>query len=289
MGSIFKTIRKNKGLTLKELQTKNLSISQLSKIENEENVPSAKKFIEIISLLNLKYEEFILLLDNDYLHAKTITGVKYAEFANSENIDVLQQLSEEALLLFQEYNDMYFQHIFLQAQAILALSNTNNDYAAARIYLDPIKKYFLKVNNWGSYELYLFNNCLFMFDIDDATFFGDKALKIIEKNHEYYQTQPNARALLNNLALFTLDYDEHLFFSLNCAKMCEELSFLAQDSTRTIQAKISKQIVYFKLKNGQFNKEKLQALVQVYQLIEWENTYISMVKFIQKFGISLDS
>lgn len=260
----------------------------MSKIENEDNVPSAKKFIEILSLLNLKYEEFILLLDNDYLHAKTISGEKYIEFANSENIHALQQLSEESLLLFQEYNDIYFQHISLQAQATLALCSTNNNYEAARSYLDPIKEYFLKVNNWGSYELYLFNNCLFMFDIDDAIFFGDKALKVIEKNHKYYQNQPNARALLNNLALFTIDYDENLFFSLNCAKMCEELSFSAQDSTRTIQANISKQIAYFKLKNGQFNKQKLQSLVQVYQLIGWDNTYQRIIKFIQKYGISLD-
>lgn len=47
-------------------------------------------------------------------------------------------------------------------------------------------------------------------------------------------------------------------------------------------------IVYFKLQNGQFNKQKLQSLVKVYHLIGWDNTYTSVIKLIQKNGISLD-
>lgn len=204
MGSIFKKIRKEKGLTLKEMQTNNLSISQLSKIENGENIPSA--------------DEFILLLDNNYLHSKALIGTKYDEYGNTENITSLKELSIEAQNLFQKYGDIYFQHIHLQIEALLTLIDTNNHYETSREFLLQIKEYFLKVNNWGDYELYLLSNYLFMFEIDDAIFFGNIAIKIIEKNYKFYRNQSNARVLLNNLTMYSLDYEEHLFFSLNCAK-----------------------------------------------------------------------
>lgn len=289
MGSIFKKIRKEKGLTLKEMQTNNLSISQLSKIENGENIPSADKFIEILSLLNLKYDEFILLLDNNYLHSKALIGTKYAEYGNAENITSLKELSIEAQNLFQKYGDIYFQHIHLQIEALLTLIDTNNHYETSREFLLQIKEYFLKVNNWGDYELYLLSNCLFMFEIDDAIFFGNIAIKIIEKNYKFYRNQSNARVLLNNLTMYSLDYEEHLFFSLNCAKMCEELSFTSQDTYLTIHSQIYQQIAYYKLKNGKFNKDKLQSLIQTFKLIGWDNIYTSIRKFVRKHGITLDS
>lgn len=287
IGSTLQIIRKNKQIKLKELSTNFLSISQLSHIEKGDNLPSTEKFIYLLSRLNIQYEEFIPLLENEYLNAKHTFGKRLAEFSNTNNIDGLNLLIENSDLYFNKYHDIFFLHIKLQALSFLSLIK-NNNFQSAKQYLSPIKEYLLKTENWDAYELTLFGNCLFMFDIDEAIFFGNRALPSIRKNYHIYRNREISCTLLNNLATYSLEHEEHYLFALECSNLSEEYSYSSSDATNTIRANILKQVSYFKLHSSKYNKDKLNSLLEIYQLIGWDKQYNRMILFIKKLEIQLD-
>ena len=94
MGKTIQYLRESKGFKLKELCNDILSISQLSKIENGEVIPSADKFIKILSRLNVRYDEFILLMDDEFLETKIMLEKKLAESVKLRNTQSLQKLSK---------------------------------------------------------------------------------------------------------------------------------------------------------------------------------------------------
>ena len=57
-GKIIKQIRKSKNMTLKEVADEALSISQLSRFENEKSVIPVDLFYEVLDNLNSTTEEF---------------------------------------------------------------------------------------------------------------------------------------------------------------------------------------------------------------------------------------
>lgn len=287
LGSTLQQVRKQKNIKLKELSSNTLSISQLSKIEKNETIPSADKFILLLSKLNIKYDEFILLLDDDYLNLKSELGIKFAKLANQQNIEELDKLLLEVKKYSIAYTDIYFKNLYIQVISTLDLIQSNNNYSTAKEYTTPIKNYLSQIDNWTYYELALLSNCLYMFEIDDAIFFGNQAIQSIEENYHFYKNEELTCALLNNLAIYTLDYPKYYSFSLKCSAISEELAFTSRDATKSLYAKIHQQIAYFKLENGRFDKEHLLSYLQTFHILGWDKEYNRIKKFIEKHGITL--
>lgn len=286
IGSTLQQVRKNKQVTLKELSTDFLSISQLSHIENGDSIPSTEKFIYLISRLNIHYDELIPHLENEYLNAKHTIGKNLAEFSNMKNKDGLVSIIDKATSLYETYNDIYFYHITLQAHSLIELIDGYN-FASARIHLSPIKDYLLKTEKWNAYELELFCNCLFIFEIDTAIFFGNRALDSIRDNYHIYRNREMSCTLLNNLATYALDFKEHYLFALECSTLSEDIAYSTSDAAHTIDAKILRQLAYFKLQHGKFDYDLLHLLVETYQLIGWKEKYKIMMFYSKKLGVNL--
>lgn len=282
IGNILRDVRKQKNLVLTDLKIDNLSTSQLSNIENKGSTPAADKFIHILSRLNMKYDEFVYLLEDEYLEAKASLGDKFVEASQAQNEDALVNFIELAHSYSEKYQDFYFNHLKLIAQADLELLKSNNNYNSARIYLIPIQKYLGQIEIWSYYEFSLLSNSLFLYDIDDAIALGNLALKSIEKNYQFYRNKDIASSLLNNLAIYSLDFPQHLSFSLKCSIMSEELGFTSHNVSSTLYAQIIRQLAYYKLKNGKFDIEHLKALLLIFQTLGWKQEYISLCKFVEK-------
>lgn len=287
IGTVLHQVRIEKKMTLKELSTNFLSTSQLSHIENGESIPSTEKFIHLLSRLNIKYEEFIPLLEDDYLTTKNSLEDKLVDFANKNNQDGLKNLIQEAEDSYHTYNDLHFYHIKLLALSFLELIHSQS-FESAREHLHPIKEYLLKIDSWNSYELSLFGNCIFVFDIEDVIFLGNRASSSIKKKSHIYQNRERYCATLNNLAIYILDYEEHYFTALEYANLSEELAYISGDVTRSLKAKIIQQVVYFKLQNGKYRRENVLDLVHTYDIMGWDKEYERTCTFIKKHGIDIE-
>lgn len=287
IGLALKKVRKSKGLKLKDLVTENLSDSQLSNIEKGKNIPSTEKFIQLLSKLNIRYDEFTPLLKDDYLKAKETIAMKPSSVIASKDLDTLEAFISETNHYYQLYQDIFFYHLGLVVRSGFILHKTH-DFTLARENLQPIKDYLLKTTTWNAYELSLFGNCLYMFDIDDAIFFGNRASLSIKSNYHIYRNRELYSTLLNNLAIYTLDYKNHYLFALECANLSEEIAYSVKDTTSAISSKIITQVAYFKLQNGKFNKDYIRSLVETYKLIGWNDIYHEEIFFLKKHGIEID-
>lgn len=285
IGKTINQLRLNKGFKLKTLCNDGLSISQLSNIENGEKMPSADKFIKIINKLNVRYDEFILLMNDEYLEAKITMEKRLTESVKLQNTYNLKKLANEALIYYNNYDDVYFRHIELMSLAVLKLIQSNNDYNSARTYLQPIKDYLSSIEEWNYYELTLICNCLFMFEIDDAIFFGERALHSIEGNYSLYRNEEISCILLINLAIYSLDYSRFYPLALKYSQMSEELAYTSHHATKALHAKIIRQLAYFKLENGKFDKNYLRSLIDTFKLLNWDEEYQRTQKFINKHGV----
>lgn len=284
IGKTIHTLRVNKGMTLKELSENNMSASQLSNIENGLKMPSADKFIILLNKLNVKYDEFILLMDDEYLKEKAMIERRLAESVKLKNTNMLKKLSKDSSVYYNKYNDIYFQHVELIAHAMFHVIESSNDFNSAREYLSPIKEYLSNIDEWNYYELSLISNCLFMFEIETAILLGESALKFIEKNYTFYRNEEITCALLNNLATYSLENDKYYQLALKYSQISANLSSTINISTRSIRAKIIYQLACLKVENGQYNKGYLISLIEIFKLLEWYEEYDSIQKFVRKHG-----
>lgn len=287
IGEVFYRVRESKNITRKELSSNFLSISHISNIENGKSIPSADRFIYLLSALNIKYEEFIDLLGDDYYLQKHSIGEKLAEACLLENKPKLEIIAKESLVLYDVYHDIHFKFIHLIALAHLEIIKDDNQYTNARKYTYPIKDYLETIEEFGEYELSLFSNCIYLFDITEATKLGTKALVSIENRYHHYRNKETACTLLYNLATYTLDHYKHYSFALKCVLMCEEISYTAHHATYALHAKILKEIVYFKLQNGKFKSENLHTLLRTFELLDWNNEFNSLKVLAVKHDIPI--
>lgn len=288
IGKTIHKIRINKGMKQKDLKDNTISISQISNIEKGLQTPSAEKFIVLLGKLNATYDEFIYLMENEYLTTKTTMENQLAEFVKRQNVNGLKKLAKEAADSFAQYGDIYFHHIELKSLAMIEVILGNNEYQSAREYLHPIKEYLDNIDEWGRYEMRLIGNCLFMFDVDTAISLGEKALNFIEKNYSFYKNENIAGVLLTNLAVYTLDYSQYHHLALKYTQLSISLATTTNDATRVLRSNIIYQVACYKMGNGLYNEEKLKSLIKTFELLEWQNEYLELQKFVQKSGISLE-
>jgi len=288
IGKTIKRFRTNKLISARELCHRISTIQQLSNIENGIQIPSAEKFILYLERLNVGYEEFIFLMEDDYLKAKMLMRRNLAEYVKRHNIMGLQNLAEEAGELFHQYEDIYFQHAQSMSIAMACLLETNFDYECAREHLQTIEDYLIDIDELGYYEIYLVSQCIFMFEIETALSFGKRASEAIEDRYSFYKNEIESCILLTNLAIYCLDYKKYYHSSLKFSQLSFNLAASNDDATSAIHAKIITQVAYFKLQNGLFNYEYLLSLIDTFKLLEWQGRYQHLMNFIKKHGIVVE-
>jgi len=289
IGRTIRQIRTDKVILAKDLCQNILTPQQLSNIENGKQTTSSENFILLLSGLNMKYDEFIYLMDNEYLNSKITIEKELSEYVKRQNLDGLIELAKTASDLFVKYGDVYFEHIKSMSLAMAHFYQTNFEYQIASEHLTPIEEYLAKVQKFSYYEITLTGQCLFMFNIEMVISFGEKALNALETRYSLYKNKGDNCVLLTNMSICCLDYKEYWHLALKYSQLSINAAATSNDATRAIHAQIIHQVACFKLKNGLFDKRYLRALIQTFKLIKWENEYKQVIKFIKNHGISIES
>jgi len=166
-GETVKTIRKAKGMLLKELVDEQLSISLLSQFENGRLSISCERFHLILSKLEVKFEEFIVLHSESPHSPLHVAISRYMRAANVTSLKELEKLQTnyQELLTYYHHNyslelDHFLQLIrfnyetkksFFNGVSMLDASSTHSHL------LDSAKQYLADTTTWGVYELKLFS------------------------------------------------------------------------------------------------------------------------------------
>lgn len=286
IGSVIQKARNNKRYKTSRLCNDILSTSQLYRIESGEMMPAADKLINMLTRLNMHYDEFILSFDGTYPKAKIVTEQQLIEAIEHHDISKLRKISKQASAYHDQYDGIYFKHVQLIADAI---ATSTDDMNMARKQIQPIQEYLFNVEIWTYYEVNLFHHCLFMFNIEIASLFGNKVLQHIELNYSLSQNTNIACASLVKLSIRLLDYSDHCFLSLKYAEIAKKLAYNSHNASQTIYIEIIYQIIYFKLNNRKFDRDYLFSLMNTFKLLNWSTEFQYVQELIHKHGIKLQS
>ena len=166
-GATIKSIRKSKGLLLKELADEQLSLSLLSQFENDKTTISCERFHRLIDKLEVRFDEFQLIQTGQTHSAKHAEIMSYvAAMGSVDRVEDLEGLEEkyQALCLYQQQNYslevdhllQLFRFDYLMKQDILSGSPMLAAYEKHSDCLGGAKHYLLNTDTWGVYELRLF-------------------------------------------------------------------------------------------------------------------------------------
>ena len=284
-GNTIKKLRIHKGLTQQELAGEIITKGQLSKIENKDHIPSAETFIELLLKLNVNFEEFYQFSENVHIKNRIRVKTKFTELMKQRKYNKFPQLIKELNELYEKYDDIYFLHYSCLIKGFI-LYNEDSKSPKFSVVMDPVKSHLDKIKNWGIYEMSLFSNTFFAFSKNEVYKFANKAVKQINSNYEFYQTEEISRALLNNLASYSNsngDYFKAFNFASKVLGFPQSITYMNQ----TLTSKIHYQIASFKLDNGHFDAIELKGIIESVNLMGYNDLYQDWKKRLKSHGIEL--
>lgn len=267
IGSSFKHVRKDKNMTQKEVARDILSVAQLSKFENNKTEISASKLFQLLDRVNVSLTEFQIIYLNDDLYNQSVIIDEIAEAYYQKNLFRLQSLNQKQLELYETFGNSRFYHnqIWIQ-QCIRHIQDLTFD----KNEMDKIFFYLMNVENWGSYEITLFNNLSFAFTLNQLKHLSKTATKkiyIYSEKGVFSDLHHLTATLIGNLASIFIDHDELDFAN----ELLIETNNLLKN-TDFLNEKIHQQFrlgIYW-IKKRNYDKGKKLAQKSIQQLTEFE-------------------
>lgn len=185
LGQTCKMIRKNKAMTIADISDGIMSNSALSQFENDKITIKADLFLQILSKLNVTFDEF-------YLNHQFFDDVPCQEMFNSSlqkllitksDVDWSKLLNDENYYYSIDNNIRHQHNIVILKQMLRQIKNIEYSSNDTKI----ITSYLFSCEEWGFYELCLFNNSLNFLSTDYITNLSRYALKKANKYNKIYK------------------------------------------------------------------------------------------------------
>lgn len=207
-GSTIKKIRKDKNLTQKELSDGILTRSHLSQIETNNYFPSYDKFFLLLDRLNVVFEEFLFIQNDQKMHFKQEIRSKISEAANLNDTEKLKNLAITAKDLHEKTEDITYYHYMLICKALISYNMTHTVNDEMIQFVNPIKEYLFKMDNWYLYELKLFNNIIYSLTVEEALLFSRTSLKRLDNFQYFMEFQHTEQHIYLNLSTLCMEYED---------------------------------------------------------------------------------
>lgn len=220
-GEIFRVLRKDKHISLEEVAGKQLSKSFVSKFERGASEISFKNLLYVLDQINVTLDEFMLHV-NENQDAVDISSIRFfldkmAAATNFATGDVQVKRLQALLAEYQQlatiqYNlRNYFFTLIIKAQLALYDDSQNMEKRYLNgVQLPEIKiiqDYLYSVENWGRFELFLFQMILARIDVGSLRQLARMAIK----RSDFYAKLPELHfysyGLLQSLfTIFLIEY-----------------------------------------------------------------------------------
>lgn len=198
LGIVFRDIRTNKGLKLKDIADDNLSLSLLSKFELGDSDISATRLLYLLEKLNISFEEFSILIDFRSQEKHEMREIN--NLFKENNSFSLRKLANKYNGLYKKEGLIKFQH---KEYLCEVLANRLDDIPVNKKINKDVWSYLIGVENWGYYELTLFNNLIAIFDDKQLPFLSRMALKHAEFYKEVSSIhQEYCQIILNLITIY---------------------------------------------------------------------------------------
>lgn len=201
IGHTFRTLRKERGFTLKTMSDGIISFSYLSKFEKGESQISLTNFTQLLERLNMTIDEF--LFSNGFpVNNYMVFFQKVAVAYNDKNLTNLKVLLRTEQKLYKEKNIIY--HKFNAIMVTVVMNELDADFCILDSDINLFVDYFLKCSYWTTYEVSLFGNILSVFSDDLLIILIEEIKKRIQEYEMFYRNQRDLIGIIQNACIIFL-------------------------------------------------------------------------------------
>lgn len=205
LGNHLKSLRKDKGLTLKQISSGIATPQMISKFERGEANITVDKFFALMNRLNASHED-LLIIYSLFQPAQWSVMKIISDAILTKNADAFQDLYDKEGGLFKKDGNVRHLHNQILAQShfnqICGINQSEEE-------LQIIKRYLFNIDNWGYYEVSLFNNFLKYLDIRTVKHLYPIMVKKSHKYARFSKYRSDFVHLLLNIVLKLIENKEY--------------------------------------------------------------------------------
>ncbi|WP_208920315.1 helix-turn-helix domain-containing protein [Enterococcus cecorum] len=191
-GKIFKKYRESRQLKLRDIASKELSTSQISRFENGESDLTITKFMHAIQLINMPIDEFMYTGNHFKRDELNELLYKIQQYTANRDIDSLKKmLSDE--------ESATSNNLTMQKIRILLIKISINGLSGEKLFneadVEDLADYLFSVAYWGRNELLIFANSIKVFNkMTNLTL-----LREMNRRTDFYKELPQNRTLIASM------------------------------------------------------------------------------------------
>ncbi|MDR1521378.1 MAG: helix-turn-helix domain-containing protein [Streptococcaceae bacterium] len=229
-GQVYQRIRKEKGLSQKNVCGDLISRTTLSKIENCHSVPSYETFAYLLKQVNMSFEEFEFVCNDFELDGRMKIFSKFDMAISNENIQTLSELRKDCINFLEKNHDLGISDLLMTIDYLILIhKDTEIENTKATKLINVLWKKLELIDTWYYNEIKMINCILFYFPIETVLSFSVKLIESIKKYEGFSKDIDNfCCAVYTNLATLYL----YKNFYIECLEISKLIIELAQSIKR---------------------------------------------------------
>lgn len=204
-GLTLREIRKQKGITLKELADGICSVSFLSKFERGDCDITLGLMTRLLENLMLSFDEF-LYVHNEFQPDQLdqfFQSVRKAYM--SRDVDMLKKFKEEQLKKWERYgvDTFHFNALLIEVcESIVDVRYVDDGIKDKNLQL--LTDYLFRVEVWGYYEFFLYNGTLLLLEPELVIMLSRTAYEKSARFREFKKIKDSITSILFNTIIYLL-------------------------------------------------------------------------------------
>ncbi|SBO16634.1 Rgg family transcriptional regulator [Carnobacterium divergens] len=195
-------IRKNKNIPVKKLTNDIISRATYNRFISGQTDLNICSFLSLIENLHISLDE-LTYIKNGYtlnIEQDIMNDIKKAfEIQNLDELHALQKFCAIKASCGEE--------IFAHLEGLIDLLLARVTGKSVSLIDNSLYEYLIKVETWTRYELILFNNSLFLFDIDSTKIILSRAVHSLDQLSELQPYGNESFRLVTNAIVFFLQHE----------------------------------------------------------------------------------
>lgn len=191
LGQVFKKLRTNRRISLKQISNEVVSAAQISRFERGESDLSISKFLIALDNMNIEVSEFIDAVNNNQRTEQISFMSALISLEYKRDIDGFIKMRDEEERKFKAHPDVYRYHLnTILLQSFICKCDLSIRFPQE--YIDQVTEYLFMTEDWNMYELILIGNLYLFIDIPLLHTMGQEILK----RKDYYDEIGSHRNLV---------------------------------------------------------------------------------------------
>ena len=198
LGQVFKELRTNRHISLKQIANDEVSTSQISRFERGESDLSISKFLIALDNMNIEVSEFMNAV-NHYQRTEQIRFMSaLISLEYKRDVDGFRKMQKEEMAKFKENPQVYRYYLnTILLQGFICKCDETVPFPEE--YSKQVADYLFETEDWNMYELILIGNLYLFFDISLVHTMGQEILK-----RKSYYTEIGSQKSLVTITLLNI-------------------------------------------------------------------------------------